>query len=141
MEGLNKCPNPDCDQGQGSEGRLMIERDERVTREFRGWVRCDWCCVSGPVSGSEQGAKDAWNKMTFGDEDGRLSDSLGAREAIFGFIAWLTSRKEVLILSRKHVPPVDLIVEFAEANDLAECRDDYADHLAFPGDSDAEGGL
>ena len=72
--------------------------------------------------------------MTVGPEDGRLKDNLGASEAVFGFIAWLTSRKEVITLSRKHVPPVDLITEFVEANGLAECRDDYADHLKFPGE-------
>ncbi len=55
-------------------------------------------------------------------------------EAIFGFCAWLTGRKEKTVMSAKHnsATIVDLIKEFCETNKLPDPRDEWTDYLTHP---------
>jgi len=61
-------------------------------------------------------------------------DKLSGSEAIFGFCAWLTTRKKVTTMSSNHnaAPIVDLITQFCETNKLHEIRDHWADNLTPP---------
>ena len=55
-------------------------------------------------------------------------------EAIFGFCAWLTTRKEKTIMSSKHncAKIADLIKEFCEVNKLPDPGDEWTDYLTHP---------
>ncbi len=57
-----------------------------------------------------------------------------ASEAIFGFSAWLTSRKEKIVLSSRHnaSPIAELIREFCEVNKLNDPRGNWTDYLTHP---------
>lgn len=57
---------------------------------------------------------------------------LSASEALFGFVGWLTSRDEEVMMSGHHEPRVDLIDTFCQANDLPEPRRDWAARLVHP---------
>jgi len=52
-------------------------------------------------------------------------------EALLGFIAWLSSRKEKTILSRKHTPPVKLYSLFCRENNLKPTRTEDKWHPYF----------
>ncbi len=60
-----------------------------------------------------------------------MSDKLTGSEAIYGFCAWLSSRKSRTVMSctdnAAPIPP--LISEFCEINGLPEPRDNYTDYL------------
>ncbi len=64
-QGMNPCPNPDCDGGyrfintDGGDGGLRRERCTRPT--YR--VYCSECGISGPCVYGKNGAIDAWNRM------------------------------------------------------------------------------
>lgn len=62
------------------------------------------------------------------------NDKLTASEALFGFVAWLTTRKEKTILSSSDdaAPLVKLINVFCDTNKLAAPRDDYPKNLKHP---------
>ena len=55
-------------------------------------------------------------------------------EAIFGFCAWLSGRKEKTIMSSKSnmAPIADSIKEFCETNKLIDPRDNWTDYLTHP---------
>ena len=65
-------------------------------------------------------------------EDKELSGS----EALFGFCAWLTCRKEKTIMSSKDnaAPIADLIKRFCNINNLTEPSDDWNKLLIHPAD-------
>lgn len=58
-------------------------------------------------------------------------DSLNAAEALYGFVAWLTTRKHTLFLGAAHdaAPSVPLIQQFIQANGLAQTREDWQKKL------------
>lgn len=61
-------------------------------------------------------------------------DELSASEALIGFCAWLSSRKEKTVMSDSD----DLanitckVEEFCDVNNLTEPREDWSDYLSFP---------
>ena len=61
-------------------------------------------------------------------------NKLTGSEAIFGFVGWLTTRKERTVMSSKDdcagIP--ELVTEFCETNGLPEPRTDWADNLVHP---------
>ncbi len=63
-----------------------------------------------------------------------MTDKLNASEAVYGFAAWLTTRKEITMMagSEDCAPVVDLIVQFCEENKLEPCRDGWQHNLIHP---------
>ena len=63
-----------------------------------------------------------------------MENCLKGSEAIYGFCAWLTSRKEKTIMSASNDAAiiVDMIEEFCDLNKLPEARDNYTDYLILP---------
>lgn len=63
-----------------------------------------------------------------------LPPGLSASEALFGFVAWLSTRDEAVTLGAHHDcavwPP--LIAEFCRVNDLREPRDGWVRNLTHP---------
>lgn len=59
---------------------------------------------------------------------------LNQREALFGFVAWLSCRKQVIKLGGTEdcagLP--DLIEEFSNANGFLEVSESYPDNLVHP---------
>ncbi len=55
-------------------------------------------------------------------------------EAVFGFCAWLTTRKEKTVMSSKNncAKIADLIKEFCEVNKLNDPRDEWTNFLTHP---------
>ena len=55
-------------------------------------------------------------------------------EAIYGFMAWLTTRDEVVSFggSEECSTAVELITQFAEANNLGDVSADYPEMITFP---------
>ena len=62
--------------------------------------------------------------------------TLTASEAVYGFCAWLTTRKERTTMSSEDnaAPVCDLIQMFCEENDLPDPRENYAEYLRMPTD-------
>ena len=60
--------------------------------------------------------------------------SLNAREAVTGFVAWLTTRDTPITFSAIHgsAEPCDLVNQFCNVNNLPECRDEWTDYLTHP---------
>lgn len=83
------------------------------------------------VLGVEQGAEPS------PDNAGTLTPG----EAVLGFAAWLTRRKEAISLGAEHASPpvVDLVKEFCKANGFATPRDGWDNALVMPGAEKAEG--
>ncbi len=63
-----------------------------------------------------------------------MGNCLKGSEAIFGFCAWLTTRKEKTVMSASTdaAPMPPLIKEFCDLNKLPEPRDNYTDFLTLP---------
>lgn len=63
---------------------------------------------------------------------------LQGAEILFGFMGWLTTRKEGVTLGAEHDASVavDLVTRFCKANNLPEtCRDGWDDRLTHPKES------
>lgn len=60
--------------------------------------------------------------------------TLSSSEALFGFMAWLTSRKEILTIGATEdcAPFPELIKEFCERNNLVEPVDGWEKILKHP---------
>ncbi len=61
-------------------------------------------------------------------------DEITGSESVYGFCAWLTTRKEKTIMSSKSNAAIiaDLIQEFCNANELTDPRDNWTDFLKHP---------
>lgn len=61
-------------------------------------------------------------------------DKLTASEALFGFMAWLTTRYQEVTFSAHHdaAPAANLVDEFCKVNELDDPRDHWADNLTHP---------
>jgi len=61
-------------------------------------------------------------------------DKLIASEALYGFMAWLTTRDEVVSFGSTHdcAVAVDLIVEFSKVNSLEGPRDTWPEGFIMP---------
>lgn len=64
----------------------------------------------------------------------RMDKDLLPAEALFGFMAWLTTRREVVTVSAAHdaAPIADLVGRFCEVNSLQEPRDNYTKRYDLP---------
>lgn len=60
-----------------------------------------------------------------------MLNKLTASEAIYGFCGWLTTRKEITVMSSHHdaAPIVELIKIFCEVHNLEDPKDNFADNL------------
>ncbi len=67
----------------------------------------------------------------------KVIDKITATDTIFGFGAWLTSRKEAVTFSYKHDAGkmCDLIKEYLEANNLGDVSTHYPNNLVMPKES------
>jgi len=72
-----------------------------------------------------------------------MTDTLTASEALFGFMGWLTSRKESVTFSSSHNAAIaaDLVAEFCKANNLEEPRNDWHLSLVHPPAADEVKGV
>lgn len=63
-----------------------------------------------------------------------LLDPLNGSEAVYGLLAWLTCRDEVVTFSAKHNAAIaaELADQFCKENNLANPRDDYHTRLIHP---------
>ena len=63
-----------------------------------------------------------------------MSDTLNASEAVYGFAAWLTCRKEKTVMSAADDAAVisDLVAQFCETNNLPEVSSQWPKHLIHP---------
>lgn len=64
-----------------------------------------------------------------------MGPDINAKEALYGFAAWLSTRPEAVTLSSKHIPSdvVDLIEVWADVNCLPPIREDkYPDNITQP---------
>ena len=61
-------------------------------------------------------------------------DRLSASEAVYGFAAWLTTRKEAVVLGRKHNSALiaSLVAKFCETNGLSKTREGWEKNLLHP---------
>lgn len=59
---------------------------------------------------------------------------MNASDALFGFVAWLTTRDEktVMCSSVDCVHVVDLMQQFIKANDLGNVTELYPQNIVFP---------
>jgi hypothetical protein len=62
------------------------------------------------------------------------TQKLRASEAVYGFAAWLTTRKEKTVMSSKHDCAIvaRLVNDWIKANKLTEPRKRYERALVFP---------
>ena len=63
-----------------------------------------------------------------------MSNEMNGKECIYGFCAWLTSRKQIVTMgSIKDCSMIpDLIEEFSKANNLHEVTKDWPNNLVHP---------
>lgn len=63
-----------------------------------------------------------------------MEDKLTASEALYGFAAWLTTRKEPVTFSEHHDAAIaaTLVDEFCKENKLAEPREHWHTNLVHP---------
>ena len=68
------------------------------------------------------------------NERERLRGGPTPSEALYGFAAWITTRKERVVASYKDDAGVwaGLVSEFCEANNLVNPRDNYTDFFTMP---------
>lgn len=63
-----------------------------------------------------------------------MKDKITASEALFGFVGWLTSRKEKITMSSSDLAsePAELVQAFIDKNELTLPRDNYTDFYELP---------
>ena len=63
-----------------------------------------------------------------------MSDKLIASEALYGFCGWLSTRKEITVVSSHHdaAPIAELVRIFCEENKLTEPREGWDKNLIHP---------
>lgn len=61
-------------------------------------------------------------------------NELTGSEAVYGFVAWLTTRLEAVTFGASHNCSVaaELVNEFCEANNLEQPREDWTRYLTHP---------
>ena len=64
-----------------------------------------------------------------------MTDKLNASEALYGFMAWLTTREDQVTLSRHNdsATAADLVSKFCELNDFEPAREGWQDLIKTPG--------
>jgi len=63
-----------------------------------------------------------------------MSKILNSSEAVYGFAAWLTSRKEKIVLSANNdaAPICELIKQFCSVNNLPDVSSEWPNNLIHP---------
>ncbi len=63
-----------------------------------------------------------------------MDNEMTGSEAVYGFMAWLTTREAEETFSAHHdaAPAAELVAEFCKVNNLTEPRDDWTDRLTHP---------
>lgn len=63
-----------------------------------------------------------------------MPKEMTASEALYGFVAWLTTRSDVVTLAANHdaAPVAALVQKFCDANNLTIPREDWTDRLTYP---------
>ncbi len=63
-----------------------------------------------------------------------MANEMSGSEAVYGFMAWLTTREEEETFSARHdaAPAALLAGEFCQTNGLVDPRDDWTDRLTHP---------
>ena len=63
-------------------------------------------------------------------------DKLNASEAVYGFAAWITCRKQPVVFGGNNdcAPAADLVKQFCEANSLAPVTEAWPSNLIHPKD-------
>jgi hypothetical protein len=61
-------------------------------------------------------------------------EEMNASEAVYGFVAWLSCRKEKTVISSTDncAPLAELIKQFCETNELTEPRENLQERLTHP---------
>ena len=61
-------------------------------------------------------------------------EEMNASEAVYGFVAWLSCRKEKTVISSTDncAPLAELIKQFCETNELTEPRENWQERLTHP---------
>jgi len=64
----------------------------------------------------------------------KMKNEMTGSEALFGFMAWLTTRENKVTFSAHHdaAPAAELVDEFCKINNLAEPRENWTDYLTHP---------
>ncbi len=87
--------------------------------------------IVAELNKSSIGRRKIWKVISLVNDD-----PLIASEALYGFAGWLASRSERTVLSSSDdagiAVAVELVVEFCEANHLAEPREGWHDNLVHP---------
>lgn len=67
-------------------------------------------------------------------ERDKLKETLNPTEAVYGFAAWLTCRKEKTIMSASDDSAIiaDLVKQFCEVNNLPEVSEHWPQYLIHP---------
>lgn len=68
-----------------------------------------------------------------------MSTHLSAEDALYGFVAWLTTRDQVSRFGSNEncSPAVELVTKFLEANDLNKPSNNYPNNISFPKEESA----
>ena len=63
-----------------------------------------------------------------------MNKELNAAEAVYGFVGWLTTRKERTVMSAKDdcAPIAELVKRFCTENNLPEVSDQWPSNLIHP---------
>lgn len=69
-----------------------------------------------------------------------MKDEMNASEAVYGFAAWLTTRKEVTTMGANNdcALVAELVAEFIKVNELPKVRDGWEENLTHPADTGGE---
>ena len=108
------------------------ELKEGLQRIIDGFESGDYPYESDFI-GILKGAIEKQNACSHSALDGGL-DTLSASEAVYGLLAWLTCRNEVVTFSARHNAAIaaELADQFCKENNLAEPRDDFNKRLTHP---------
>ncbi len=70
-----------------------------------------------------------------------MMNKMNGSESIFGFVGWLTTRRESITMGAAYdaAAPCDLIAEFCRVNNLPEPRQGWEDNLTHPISNDLLG--
>lgn len=109
------------------EGDMKADVGDYVIKGIKGEF---YPCKSDIFEATYESVGDAYDRVEIPSRPKTLSPS----EALFGFIGWLTSGKEKIILSADSEPHrvLELLDKWLKANKLAEPRNGWSDILVQP---------
>lgn len=117
-----------------SKGRIWSFRDPKYPKANV----VAWGVSIDAVDGSKkfQYLRDAkaYAKEYFTSKAEAIQEDLSGSEAVYGFAAWLTGRKESVTMSATHNAGsvAELVAKFCKTNKLSEPRENWTDDLTHP---------